>query len=185
MGSFRGSPGAWEFVVQPESKTATLAVHITAMISFITQEGWPISGRLLYDGSGFDTQPRPLGCVASVVVNDIELMLNEDDQRALFVTGYCPHQGWLPAILKPPASRRGSLRVEFDTPIVPGLSHRLHPWDEPWPVLVDRSNGWLRLGKDGSDSDLESVELAPGATAVVKGDRLAALWLHPVILEIP
>lgn len=149
------------------------------MIRFVEISGELVGARLVYDGTGFDTEPRPSGCVASVLVNDLELMLDEDDQRVVFLTGYCPHQAWRETTLKPPPSHRGSLRAEFDSPMVPGVSVRLHPWQEAWPILVDPVSGWVRLGSGNPDEDREGVEFAPGGIAVLEGDRLAALWLHP------
>jgi len=149
------------------------------VIKFVERSGEPVGGRLVYDGTGFDTEPRPPGCVASVLVNDLELMLDEDDQRVVFLTGYCPHPAWQQTTLRPPSSHRGSLRAELDSPMMPGVSVRLHPWQEAWPILVDPVSGWVRLGRGNPDEDREGVEFAPGAIAVLEGDRLRAIWLRP------
>jgi hypothetical protein len=49
-----------------------------------------------------------------------------------------------------------------------------------WPVLVDLMTGWIRLGTGDADGDREGV--APGAIAVLGGERLVALWLRPAQL---
>lgn len=155
------------------------------MITFeVAERRKPAAGRLVYDGTGFQTEPRPSGCVASVVVNYLELMLDEEKQWVVFVTGYCPHQGWDRGTLRPPMARRASLRAVLDGPLVPGVSIGLDPSEERWPGLVDPVAGWVRLGKGDPAQDREGVQFAPGSIAVLEGDRLVALWLHPDRLPV-
>lgn len=139
----------------------------------------PVAGHLVHDGTGFETEPRPRGCVASVTINYLELMLDEEEQWVVFVTGYCPPQGWDPAILRPRSTRRASLRAVLDRPMVPGVSIALDPSEGRWPVLVDTQSGWIRIGQGRPEEDREGVEFAPGAVAVLEDGRLVALWLHP------
>jgi hypothetical protein len=149
------------------------------MTSFIVKNGSPVPGRLVYDGTGFDTEPRPLGCVASVAIQEVELMLCEEDARVVFVTGYCPYQGWWPAVLVPPPYRSAILIAAFEEPLVMGTAVGLVSGKEIWPVYVDARSGWVRLGEGNSEKGLEGIEFAPGAVAELEGSRLTGLWLKP------
>jgi hypothetical protein len=164
----------WELVVSIQNCKGK------AMITFEASElRVPVTGKLVYDGTGFTTEPYPYGCALSVTVNELELMVEEGGRWVNFITGYCPHYGWDPAILRPPSTRRAGLRVAYDGELIPGMAIRINPVDERWSVLVDQKSGWVRLGKGDPDEDREGVEFAPGAVAVLEGDRLVALWLHP------
>lgn len=148
----------------------------------IVENRLPIAGRLIYsvDDYAFSTEPHPEGCATSVSINELELMLNGKDGRVVFVTGYCPHTGWQSSTLIPPPVRhRGHLYAMLDKDIVHGASKSLQPPNERWPVLVDQSTGWVRLGKGEPDKDRVGIEFAPGAIAVLAGDQLVAIWLHP------
>lgn len=152
------------------------------MISMRAEQGQPVAGKLVYRAAeyAFATEPRPASCGASFTVNEIELMLaDEDRQRVVFVEGYCPHPGWRTSALRPPVARSGLLRGEAGTPITSGSAIAVHSKDDRWPVLVDPAAGWVRLGKGAPEGDCEGVEFAPGAIAVLEGDRLRALWLRP------
>jgi len=149
------------------------------MTKFVVKEGKPIAGQLVYDGTGFETEPRPSGCIASVSIHELELMLDEDDKRVVYVTGYCPYQSWRPAVLTSPKYHSGVLYALLDKPIVAGTTVGLHPRGESWPILVDRRSGWIRLGKGDPREDREGVEFAPNAVAVLADQHLVALWLRP------
>lgn len=152
------------------------------MISVRIEEGQPVVGRLVYRKAeyAFATEPRPATCGASFAINEIELMLaDEDRQCVVFVEGYCPHPGWRTCVLRPPVAHTGLLRADAGGPITAGAAIAVHSKDDRWPVLVDPAAGWVRLGKGNPDQDREGVQFAPGAVAVLEGDRLRALWLHP------
>lgn len=152
------------------------------MIAIRIEQGQPAPGKLVYRDAeyAFDTEPRPRTCGASFTVNDLELMLDDEEhQRVFFVAGYCPHAGWRPSVLRPPAAHPGLLRGEAGRPITAGGAIAVHSRDAPWAVLVDERSGWVRLGQGRPDADREGVRFAPGAIAVLEEDRLVALWLHP------
>jgi hypothetical protein len=152
------------------------------MISMRVEQGQPVTGKLVYRAAeyAFATEPRPASCGASFTINEIELMLaDEDRQRVVFVEGYCPHTGWRMSVLRPPDARPGLLGGEAGSPITAGSAIAVHPKDDRWPVLVDPATGWVRLGQGSPEQDREGVQFAPGAVAVLDGDRLRALWLHP------
>ena len=140
--------------------------------------------RLVYNTVeyAFSTEPRPEGCVSSASINELELMLDEEDGRVVFVAGYCPHTGWrATAQLQPPDSYQACLHVDLEKYLVPGSSVSVDSKNERWPILVDPVTGWIRLGKGNPREDRDGVEFAPGAIAVLSGGHLAALWLHPEI----
>lgn len=151
------------------------------MISMRVEQGQPLVGKLVYRAAeyAFATEPRPATCGASFTINEIELMLaDEDRQRVVFVEGYCPYPGWRTSVLRPPVALPGVLRGAGG-PITPGGAMAVHSKDDRWPVLVDSAAGWVRVGKGDPNEDREGVEFAPGAIAVLDGDRLRALWLRP------
>lgn len=152
------------------------------MIALKIEEGQPAPGKLVYRDAeyAFDTEPRPATCGASFTVNELELMLDdEEQQRVLFVAGYCPYSSWRRAVLRPPVARPGLLRGGTGMSVAAGGAIAVHSRNERWCVLVDERNGWVRLGLGSPDEDREGVTFAPGAVAVLEGERLVALWLHP------
>lgn len=152
------------------------------MISMRVEQGQPLVGKLVYRAAeyAFATEPRPATCGTSFTINEIELMLaDEERQRVVFVEGYCPHPGWRTSVLRPPVALPGVLRGGAGSPITPGGAMAVHSKDDRWPVLVDSAAGWVRVGKGDPNEDREGVEFAPGAIAVLEGDRLRALWLRP------
>ena len=136
------------------------------------------------DDLAFDTTPRPVGAISSLMLNDVELMSDERTGAILFVTGYCLFQSWIPAHLDPPQSQPNVLIPVLDTPLQPGVSVRLHSPSkgDRWPVFADPETGWVRLGL-GQDHPAEVMEFAPGALALLDDNRaLMSLWLRPVAL---
>lgn len=139
------------------------------------------TGRLVYRAQdyAFDTEPRPSNCPYAVGVNDVELMV-DDESRVVFVTGYCPHLGWKPMRLHPPASSQGSLFLKVEPNLVPGQTIGVIARDSRWPVLVDSASGWVCLG--APERRGHAVEFMTGCIAVLHDERLVALWLHPAQL---
>jgi hypothetical protein len=147
---------------------------------FVVNEAKPIGeARLVYRAKeyAFAAEPRPKDCAYAVGINEVELMIDEDNLSVVFVTGYCPHQGWRSGRLNPPQVTRAALHVEPDTELVPGRTVGLTSRDSRWPVIVDPQNGWVCLGDP--DSIGRAVEFAPDCVASLLGATLVALWLHP------
>lgn len=134
----------------------------------------PASGRLLYFRSEFslDTEPKPLGGVASLLINDVQLEINEDG-RLLYVWGYCPEQSWRTAVLKPPEATGAQLRWKGRS-IPRGASLRLNE-SGPWDILFDPIGHNLRIGSTIVGGQF--VAFAPGATAELSHGSLVCLWL--------
>lgn len=148
------------------------------------EPGQPMAGQLHYRAAdyAFATEPRPATSGASLTINEIELML-DSCARVVAVEGYCPYPGWRKSTLRPPVSRPGILYAIPSSAVKPGVAVAIHPTDSRWSVLVDPESGWVRLGNDAPENDREGVAFAPGAIAVLDGNGLRALWLHPE--EIP
>jgi hypothetical protein len=156
------------------------------MILMRPEQGQPVAGILVYRAAdyAFATEPRPATCGASFTINEVELMLDDEQrQRVLFVDGYSPSQSWKRSSLRPPVASLGVLRADAGEPVTPGSATAMDSNDVRWPVLVDPGTGWIRLGAGDPDSDREGLAFAPGAIAVLEGERLVALWLRPAQLS--
>lgn len=163
----------------------SLDVQVDAMISLKVVHGEPVVGRLIYrvEDYAFATEPRSVTSGASITINEIELMLDEERQPCVvFVEGYCPHPGWRTAVLRPPLAHVGLLRLLAERPITAGSVTAMQAKGDRWPTLVDRAAGWIRVGHGNPDDDHRGIQFAPGAVGVLEGDRLRALWLHPECL---
>ncbi len=156
------------------------------MILVRPEQGRPVAGSLVYRPAeyAFATEPRPATCGASFTINEVELMVDDEEhQRVAFVEGYCPFQSWTRANLRAPGASPGVLRADAGCPITPGIATAMDSSDVRWPVLVDPRTGWIRLGAGEADGDCRGIEFAPGAIAVLEGERMVALWLRP--LQLP
>jgi len=152
------------------------------MITFgVIQPVVKSDARLVYRRSeyAFDMEPKPGGCKTCVTVNEVELEYG-DERRVLCVSGYCPYQSWVETHLLPPAYSTADLLVKSPIDVTPGVVTGLNDLKSRWPVHVNR-RGWVCIGDPDNQGD-QAVEFAPGSVAVLKGDRLLALWLHPVMV---
>lgn len=146
------------------------------------EPGNSVAGTLVYRAVeyAFATEPRPATCGASLTINEIELMLDdEENQRVVVVEGYCPYSVWRTSVLRAPVAHQGVLRAAVRSEILPGGAIEVQSKDDRWPVLVDPVTGWIRIGKGVPDDDRVGIEFAPGSIAVLEGNHLRALWLHP------
>jgi hypothetical protein len=136
----------------------------------------PVPVDYFAEDHAFDVRPRPASD-ASVCVNDLELWIDAD--HVLYLTGYCPRQGWRPRPLHPPRAVRAGLQI-LDVELKPGIPLPINSREDRWPVHVNGAVGWVCIG----DPDVkgEAVEFAEGCVAVLDGERLVALWLHPLHL---
>lgn len=141
-------------------------------------DGRPITGRLVYRRSEYslDVEPKPTRGVASLLVNDIQIEIDEDG-RLIFVWGLCPQESWASAIVKPPQSAFG--RLHYEGGVVPGVSVRLNA-GKPWMAFHDPVSRWLCVGDQSSEG--EPVAFAPGAVAMINRGEIKALWLRPEIV---
>jgi len=149
---------------------------VTAMKFAIDDSVWNRGSELVYRAQeySFDSDPRPEGCISSVVVNDLELEV-DDEGVVICVTGLCPHLAWQRTERAPPPARRHVLRV-IDQEWVPGISKRLTSPGE-WPMFVNRSVGYVCVGSPEGRG--VGIEFAPGCVAVLQDGQLLALWLRP------
>ena len=146
------------------------------MLEFL--DGTPLAGQIIYRRAerSLDVEPRQGRGVASLLVNDIQIEIDENGYL-LYVWGFCPYQSWVPTKLSVPISCSGRLRYTNGA-VVPGVSKRLNT-GKPWPIAYDASSGWLCIGEMSARDKV--VAFAPDAIAVLRVDHLAALWLHPNI----
>jgi hypothetical protein len=135
--------------------------------------------QLLYRRSeySFDVHPRPKWRGASISLNEVELEIDQQN-RVLCVSGYCPYVTWRETLLSPPSYVGAGLVVVTPGEVVTGTSVGLTHSGERWPVFVN-SEDWICVG-DPSDHGDKAIEFAPSSVAVLRGDMLIALWLHPV-----
>ena len=139
-------------------------------------DGEPILGRLVYSNSerSLNVEPKPEGGIASLLVNDVQIEIDEDGQL-IYVWGLCPHESWIPTTLNPPTAKPGRLRF-VNGEIVPGISKRLNA-DKRWAVGYDASSKWLCIGDQSARG--EPIAFAPGAIATLRDGELTGLWLQP------
>lgn len=154
------------------------------MITFAVTTDHPNhKGRLVYrrDELSFDTEPREGGRGISIAVNEVQLFV-DDDSHVLYVSGYCPFQGWVQTLLAPPShSSSGLVVVDLNPASVPsGMAFGVNDVTCRWPAYVN-PQGWVCVGNPEDKGD-QAVEFAPSSVAVLKGDRLVALWLHPIMI---
>jgi len=140
-------------------------------------------GRLVYRRAeySFDTESRPNGRGISVSINEVQLFV-DDDGRVIYVSGYCPFQGWGRTALGPPGFISAGLVIADLNPrsIQSGMAFGLNDLSSRWAVYVN-PDGWVCVGNPEARGE-QAIEFAPGSVAVLKGDTLVALWLHPAMV---
>ncbi len=135
--------------------------------------------RLIYHSEqySFDVEPRTETGITSLVINDLQLEIDESG-RILCAWGFCPYQNWKYTDSLPPSFTPGSLAIDIEIEIVPGVSHRLTKPGE-WPIFVNSKAGWVCVGKLDSPHRANSVEFSTNSIAVLEDGLLKAIWLHP------
>ena len=153
------------------------------MITFAVTSYRPTQDcQLVYrrDEFSFGTECAPGGRGISVVVNDLELFV-DDEGQVLYVSGYCPYQGWEPTSSFPPEHSGGGLKVvgiDFKNEQT-GMAFRLNDLNSRWPAYLN-AEGWVCIGDPGKSGD-HAVEFAHHCVAVLIRDSLVALWLRPLM----
>lgn len=142
----------------------------------IRSHGEPLSGRLFYRDSeqSFDVEPHPTQGVASLLVNDIQIEIDEDGYL-LYVWGLCPRKSWKTTSLIAPVAEPGRL-LYAGSSVIAGVSRRLNE-QARWAVLHDPISQLFCIGDPVTNN--EGIIFAPGATAVLSSNELVALWLDP------
>jgi hypothetical protein len=147
------------------------------MIRFAVESQMPLRGTLVYreDEYSFDTEPRSENGVASLLLNDVQLEVDEEG-RVLYVWGLCAHTAWAETDTEAPPAQPGVLRAAGIT-LAAGISKRINN-NDPWPATVNRRGRWVCLG-DPEIRTGQCVSFAPGSRAVLLDGEIKALWLHP------
>jgi hypothetical protein len=125
----------------------------------------------------FDTIPPSQSVFASLLINDLNLDLDESG-KILSVWGLCPYTRWRDTHLTVPKAACGEVFVVTDASLEQGVSLRLTPAKSYLSVLVDRSQGWLKV------QDLcipkSAIMIMSGVIFEIGNDgEFCALWLHP------
>lgn len=127
----------------------------------------------------FSAEPRPEGCALSVSLNELQLMVDENNRRVVFVEGYCPHFRWKVRTFVAPTARQAGLIVVFDEEPVPGVSRRVSG-EARWSTFADPRSGWICIGEEPGLEAGSAVEFARDTIAVLdEQGRLRSLWLRP------
>lgn len=152
------------------------------MITFREDQNVPTTAAMpVYIASdyAFSAEPRPKECSLSVSVNELQLMIDEENRRVVFVEGYCPHFGWKARSLSTPSAREAGLLVAFDEEPIPGVSRRVSGEDR-WPILADPRSGWICIGEEPSQEAGFGVKFARNTIAVLnRQGHLRSLWIRP------
>jgi hypothetical protein len=156
------------------------------MITFATDPTLPVSQQApiyVVDDYALTSDPRPTGCTLSLALNEVELRIDEESERLVFVEGYCPYFEWIPRSLTVPDSRRVALVAVFDEKPMPGIPRGL-PVGDRWSVYADRTSGWICFGEPLSPGMRSAFEFSPRTIAVLGVDNsLRELWIRPMILQ--
>ena len=147
------------------------------MIELVPSEGVPIrQGRLVYivKDMAFATAERVDTPDASISINTLYLWVDRTDRIVKYVDGYAPHRVWSQGRLQVPIWRYGIIEVSGAV---------LERGDDfaydraSWPIVCDRSSGWVCVGDRKRKG--EAWWFAPGTGAMFADGRLVSLWLHP------
>ena len=134
------------------------------------------SGALIYraDEYSFDTEPAAIGAFTSATIDYLSLELDSHG-KIVSVWGLCPHNRWIGASLTVPMAEHGDIVLVPDSPLVPGGSMGI---GSKWPVLVDRSSGWVCVR--GDPAAYTATNILPGVIVELsrQGD-IASVWLKP------
>jgi hypothetical protein len=155
----------------------------------------PLNGRLVYrtNDSAFDferidaqqlVQRIGQGGSTSLTLGTLQIEIGVGTSIALYVWGYHPQASWrhgeLPRIETQPSGVRIALANEGWSDLERGISIGLVEINE-WPTIYDAKSGWLCIGSPNMHNSSDCVEFASDTVAVIQGDILTALWLHPKI----
>jgi hypothetical protein len=146
--------------------------------SFEVIGGGPVrTGKIVYreHAFSFDVEPAPTGGFASLQINELSLVVDEND-NLLSVGGLCPRPGWQKGSVKVPDAVRGAVRVEVSPPFFPGEAVSLSAPDRLLTVY-DPQSGWLVIGSPKSAKIF--VTFMTGAILGLSATMgFKALWLR-------
>lgn len=117
--------------------------------------------------------------VYSLLVNDLEIHVDAQD-CVVYVDGYCPRETWADAVISPPDTQEGEIRVLKSIDLARGESARLTTTPTEWPAAFDRRRGWLCVGSPSHPPSGEAIRINEGTILVLKDEAIAAIWLKVV-----
>ncbi len=170
--------------------------HLKVKVRFLVDQTLtPLKGSLVYNSndSAFDFEPyqdqqliQRIGpsSTSSLTIGTLQIEVGVDTSIALHVWGLMPQASWkrgdLPYIDAQPGGVKIALADEEWPHLDRGTSIGLVEINE-WPTVFDPKSGWLCIGSPDTDNSSSCVEFASDTIAVIKGDILTAVWLHPKI----
>jgi hypothetical protein len=153
----------------------------------------PLKGDMVYNSqdNSFDFEPvrdeqliERVGTsgMTSVTIDMLQIEIGIEKSVALFVWGYQPQISWkiteLPHIDPEPGGIKVALFDEDLPSFERGISIGYTEVNE-WPTAFDPRSGWFCIGNPETDDSSKCIEFATNTVAVIKGDALMAVWLHP------
>jgi hypothetical protein len=123
----------------------------------------------------FDTDPSPAYGFTSLTIDDLNLEIDATG-NVISIWGYCPSGTWRSGDLDPPLGADYGKVVAIPVEVlVGGVSIGI---GKDWPIRVDRSKGWVRIGRECSGVNAARV-LTNAIIELGADGEICALWLNP------
>lgn len=119
--------------------------------------------------------------LTSASVGTLQLELDIESGRVLFVWGLHPRASWSRGRAQPRGALEGSVRRVPASGLVRGVAVSLAPVGA-WKTVHDPSTGWVRVHRDKGD-DHEAVVVATGTVLGLTSGCLNSVWLQPVFVD--
>lgn len=133
-------------------------------------------------GSVVDLEDRTgTAGATSASVGTLQIELDVESGRVLFVWGLHPRTLWVNGPVLPGRVRAGQVRVAHGAGLVRGVSVEIAPVGG-WRTRFDPSTGWIRVAAD-EDRDADEVLVATGTVLGLTSGRLTSVYLQPVFVD--
>lgn len=133
-------------------------------------------------GSVVDLRDRVGGQgLTSASVGTLQIELDVESGRVLFVWGLHPRVLWSRGQALPTRPLEGGVRLEPASSLVSGVAVSIAPVGG-WQTVHDVSTGWVRVHRDEVLDD-EQVVVATGTVLGLAAGRLNSVWLQPVFVD--
>lgn len=151
-------------------------------IELVVEESPEIAGQLAYVESEYSFYFRaspgqvPGYGAAVVTVGTLQISIDVESGRAVYVSGLRPRLRWRGVDLPEPVLSPGAVRFvlrDGDFAAGVGLSY---PGSDDWPTWYDVDTGWVCVGD--REARMGTLVAAQTGLAVRRGE-LAAIWLKP------
>lgn len=115
----------------------------------------------------------------SIMIDTLQIEVALETRRLLYVWGYFPAVRWERATVLPISAAQGCVRIRTGAQLIIGVTLALGA-AEDWRREYDATSGWLSIHCATPTEHDRAVEFATGCVAVLREERLIALWLHPL-----